>query len=81
MELKWESSVRWDVRKGGDQRWSWVSPDSWSMSVFKSNDASKPYRSLIILLYCKPWNKRVVEAEESVDSISNGEITEKHGGS
>jgi hypothetical protein len=34
MELKWESLVRWDIRKGGDRRWNWVSPDGYGQNIY-----------------------------------------------
>ena len=44
------------------------------MSVFQTNNVSKPYGSAVVLSHCEPWNKGVVGAENGVNSVSDGEI-------
>ena len=49
------------------------------MSVFQTNNVSKPYGSAVVLSHCEPWNKGVVGAEKGVNGVSDGEIDGSHG--
>jgi hypothetical protein len=62
MELKWESLVRWDIKKSGDRRWSWVSPDIYP-----------PFKGVTSWHY-KRWSSKWDEVENCCSNVMSGSV-------